>query len=653
MFEEQERQNLDSQLEQVLKTIHDQKKLVDALTNIRKTNPEKISSEKFEAKNSELKSSLSELKKLLLAGANPSQKYRVEQKSNVVNQPLEITPISIAKSVGDQDLANFISAKITLRSVNSLIEIGRGTKDLLIEKQELIANDNALRTRLEQSQTNFVKAAVDLFSKILGIYGQSDEKQKEECLNALNRVRREALFPLIGDARKCQVRDENNNKMSDLVKTHDGLKNISRSTEKNLIKQTNRIIVNRKQKTEEQDSIKEKLGEIFALYQKVRDLDLVEYRNLESPEIGEVENESQFLEEENFALEENKSLEQNDLNFDSKPSSNLSAEAEEFFPYEVRQSQIAAFLSGSRITKSIQDLPRFLQNKSLRILNEYPDSYVAIKGSAAHPKRLRDKKIPSDLDLEIAISGISDWPEENIKLLVCDFIPDANLSDRTRFHKQRNGEIIFGINVKDNELGLDLSVYDARNLPDPDLSWATSEDIKIFFDANGKAEKIGPISESGFQINPEARNLIFRIAFDKTKNPYINQSRVLRALVKLSPHNPIDYLFLGLGLNAAPTEAHQDEIIRNEINKFCADHNLQQQLKNDFIANLSWLTKAHNLQYLNPIHIQEFQQTYRTLDSLVIESAQDQKPNNNPKTESFSALCESQNAKQIARAKSV
>ncbi|MBU6338628.1 MAG: hypothetical protein KGQ36_01460 [Rickettsiales bacterium] len=304
----------------------------------------------------------------------------------------------------------------------------------------------------------------------------------------------------------------------------------------------------------------------------------------------------------------------------------LSAAAEQFFPYEERKKQIADFLDGERDVRSIANLPSFIEQGMRAVMKDNPDVYFVLKGSSSRKRKPTDLRDPVDFDLEVVIPEVSGWTEEKRNALIARFITDI----REAKQDIANSKSLFSLNISDKELGLDLSIYDATKMPDPDKSWSTSEDSKIKFFSDGRVEFIKPpegASRSGFYVNPKARDLTSRIAFVRTLNPaYITRNKICVALQDLSPQNPIDNFYIEFLYGQKKVwegngeVIDEDKYLRNKVDEFCQKHEFDDMLRKKFIRNLVVILDTHNTEFINPRLIPQYQGIYKAIDEMVAET---------------------------------
>lgn len=313
----------------------------------------------------------------------------------------------------------------------------------------------------------------------------------------------------------------------------------------------------------------------------------------------------------------------------SQKISTLSISAAEFFPLKEKINQMNEFLSGKRMVKSINNLPKFLQNKLQQLIDDY-GATVLIQGSCCKIKNRYETKSPSDLDLIIAIPGMSEFGDEEINNIFKILDLDAKSESIKKRHKQPDGSDVFSFNIQDHQLKLDLSFYDLHKLPNPEKSWSTSEDTRLLLSAES-AKFIGPKleydkerdtfyynykSQNNFFINPQARDLIFRIALIRTIYPKrISRDNITTSLNDIYPSNPIDLIFDDMKLSSHNPDQQQD-IITKKVDDFCNKHQLKDNLRREFIGNMNFLINTYNLEFPHPRQIEQYQTTYQTFASL-------------------------------------
>lgn len=317
----------------------------------------------------------------------------------------------------------------------------------------------------------------------------------------------------------------------------------------------------------------------------------------------------------------------------SQKISTLSISAAEFFPLQEKINQMNEFLSGERRVKSIDNLPKFLQNKLQQLIDNY-GATILIQGSCCKIKNKHETKAPSDLDLIIAIPEMSEFGDEEINNIFKILDLDAKSESIKKRHKQPDGSDVFSFNIQNDQLKLDFSFYDLHKLPNPEKSWSTSEDTRLLLSAES-AKFIGPKleydkerdtfyynykSQNNFFINPQARDLILRIALIKTIYPKrISYENITTSLNDLYPSNPIDLIFDDMKLSSHNPDQQQD-IITKKVDDFCNKHQLKDNLRRDFILNMNFLINTYNLEFPHPREILTYQTTYQTFASLLSQT---------------------------------
>jgi len=581
MFQEDSQNDRDSNLKATLERIYKRNKTLIALEKIRERDPQKVSSKMIEF-NSQLSEDLSYLTDLIKTQeVDLAKNFQINEDGKMS----EISVISIANLLRNQDLNSAINQKKRQLNTKELVDALEGLKS-------------------SPKSVKLIQESVKKFSKAIALLSRNNEEPA--FLDVLDRLKGQlSISAKKGFSRN--ITDDNGLKISDLITTYNHLKSASKLV-KNDVKKINQKI--RAAKNYD-DSWRSELEEAFKSYERIKEAGVIKYADSEVLNL----NENQQEEDDEMVITEDEKVGE-DTKIRTKK---LSPEAEEFFPKEEKESQIRNFLRGARIVRSIDDLPVFLQSKLTQILEQNDGSYAAIKGTAARPRKVKDTRDPHDLDLELFIKGVSSWSEERINNLSNQIIPDIDQSQNKMIRRDDEGRVIF-FHSKD-DAGLDLSIYDSERLPNQDLSWVTTEDMKMVFNADGTAQKFRPLEdEIGFQINPKARNLVFRVAFEQTINGrYVNNRRVIGAMEAIYPYNPIDYLFFEFGLNRNKNSSEQEEILDSQITKFCDKHALDSTLQKKFISNLSWLLMVHNLEYENPVFVERYSAVYRLLDSKMSE----------------------------------
>lgn len=322
----------------------------------------------------------------------------------------------------------------------------------------------------------------------------------------------------------------------------------------------------------------------------------------ERERIRKEENKKKREEEEKVKLEREKQRE-----LDHKTAvlekSLMSAEDRRFEKHQTQD-----FLSSSGKINAVVDLPEFLQPKVRDFLSK--DYLLFVKGSAVWG-RGSSTRLPSDLDLELVVSGIQKWSDQQI----IDFVKEnfsVEISQQQIYRGPKRNGSIFTVNFKDDERLLDISIYDVEKLPDPNLGWTHSKEKKIFFKKDGTTELVRPIGleerivnlrfsnpkinpERDFFVNTKARGLLMRLCFLQVVGE-ITQQELNQVLQEKDLLNPIHLLSKELKLDQIEALPNQEQWVRRKITDFANSHNLNEKQYKSFVDNLNSITaRAENV----------------------------------------------------------
>ena len=264
--------------------------------------------------------------------------------------------------------------------------------------------------------------------------------------------------------------------------------------------------------------------------------------------------------------------------------------------YDPAMKEFLASRSTSRKKiESSGELPIFLQE----FIQHLPDgAKLLLKGSAT---RADCAKAPNDLDIEIMIKDLGSKTDQEIK----DYVKEKfGLIAEGVYRNSKKAKAV-SINIKCKDI--DISFYDADNLPNNQLSWITNFDAqRVAFNQNGNAQyqnisdfdqyvKQNNFQEDVLVINPSAHNLISRLCL-LYSNKLFTQDALRQAIANMS----------SLNLGSIANILNSEFGIGDNETKLCrimGAHNLDKEQKVDFIKCLGFILDqaAEEKSFLNVI----------------------------------------------------
>ncbi len=315
-------------------------------------------------------------------------------------------------------------------------------------------------------------------------------------------------------------------------------------------------------------------------------------------------------------------------------------EAQQFYQ---QKQQIKQFLAGSRVIKSITDLPQFIQPIFTDLMaNGYQ---ILLKGSAIFPQRRELQRLPTDLDIEIRINGVGDLEDRFIQ----DFfrrVFDIQLDRKSIYRGLNHDNSVFSVNAKDEERRLDISLYDLTKMPPQELNWISNHDRKITFDqtfnsvvldAFGKPifdeqEKFN--SQAPLILNPKAHDLILRMSFFEIKSGLSRES--IKHSISSIDSNPRELILKEFRLDKRNENSIAEQVEKVTKN-FVESHNLDEDEKQRFLTNILYFSDSRR-PFKKPEDASVFRELTQVLQSLVA-----------PKTESVLPLSAAQITKSFVQ----
>ena len=182
----------------------------------------------------------------------------------------------------------------------------------------------------------------------------------------------------------------------------------------------------------------------------------------------------------------------------------VSDNAESFSTCDTQRIQMDKLLKEGRYPYHVQDLPEFLQEIIVRLLqvkdvNGFYKNTVFVKGSfvkyaidlekkrisgnhASVEKILEESRRPGDLDLVVLSQDIRLKGKKELDYLVrSSFGLDDKQFVKINKKSSPTGENNFYINVQDVKRRLDISIYDSNAMPPRNYAWITNRSPKIKF----------------------------------------------------------------------------------------------------------------------------------------------------------------------------
>lgn len=261
------------------------------------------------------------------------------------------------------------------------------------------------------------------------------------------------------------------------------------------------------------------------------------------------------------------------------------------------RKQMEKFLSGPRQINSLADLPKFLQQPLDKLLQV--GCGVVLKGSALYLPSY-SKRQPSDLDIEVFVPKIKDWPEEQIRKFLqedCDLEPPSKLPIFVK--KKKDEKEVFTLGIKDNIRKVDWAFYDAdHKYQEVDhLSWIVAPSEKMYFDSAGYAHYQD--YSRPLEINPRAHSLILNLSFYLTIGCY-NSQELVDAISLSVKEQPLELLCKEFRLDKPEFLEKWPQIIDNKISHFMQSHNLSPEEQLAFVHNLGYLANVRVMAPPNP-----------------------------------------------------
>lgn len=250
---------------------------------------------------------------------------------------------------------------------------------------------------------------------------------------------------------------------------------------------------------------------------------------------------------------------------------------------------------------------------------------IMFKGSKVYQSP-KNKRVPSDLDIEILIPEMSKWKDSEIEDFIRENFGSANVPKIFR----SRGE--FTVSFEDKERKIDASFYDLDKQPQAQLGWTTSRERKLLLTDGGFFEEINPRgfdgymaekniqsfnSKKDFYINPNSRGLVLRMCFLQTIG-VIFKEEMIAAIERDLTKNPIDLLFrelkIDLALGRGFYQSEIEEKAQKNIKTFMEKHFQEPELQSAFLANLSCMA---NLEIHGKSHEPEFRPIKKAIGSML------------------------------------
>ncbi len=246
---------------------------------------------------------------------------------------------------------------------------------------------------------------------------------------------------------------------------------------------------------------------------------------------------------------------------------------------------VSEFLREEKRIRSVDQLPVFLQQPVRDLVAREDVEAVSLKGSAVYQWD-RTFRRPTDLDLEVKVKNISQWPAEEVVKFVKDHF-DLRI-DQSSIYRGRSGEETFSLNVKDDLKKIDISIYDPEKMPRNYRPFITNRESKVNFGRDGSAHYEFPefAHQSRLVFQERTQGLIFRLSFLETCG-VITKGELREAFQKLKTH-PVELLSRELKISFVDP-SNREEIQRSvveKVNNFAESHNLEGDARKAFVDNL-------------------------------------------------------------------
>ncbi len=281
-----------------------------------------------------------------------------------------------------------------------------------------------------------------------------------------------------------------------------------------------------------------------------------------------------------------------------------------------RELRGRTFSESERDISSIEDLPYKIQPIIKDLVNT-PNFEVAVKGSYIYRNSKGEKvKRPNDLDLEIFAEGLSAKSNEEIKTIICqkfNLREESLLGKEPIINSSKNISLIFRDEVRGDEIKIfrsqkaftvtfkseekliDVTFYDPKIPPFPNLTWTTSIDarrIKVLNDENFSLEHTfvshflssqKDSVEDRFVINSESQKLLLRLALLASKGLVTLDE--IKGEIDGKRVNVFNLMKKEFGLDRKD-EATAFDKIKSVLTDWVINHNLVAEKKEIFLETL-------------------------------------------------------------------
>ncbi len=247
--------------------------------------------------------------------------------------------------------------------------------------------------------------------------------------------------------------------------------------------------------------------------------------------------------------------------------------------------EVSEFLREEKRIRSVDQLPVFLQQPVRDLVAREDVEAVSLKGSAVYQWDRKFRQ-PADLDLEVKVKNISQWPAEEVAKFVKDHF-DLTI-DSSSIYRGRGGEKTFSLNVKDDLRKIDISIYDPEKMPRNHQSFITNRESRVNFGRDGSAHYEFPefAHQSRLVFQERTQGLIFRLSFLEACG-VITKEELRGAFQRLRTH-PVELLSRELKISFADP-SNREEVQKSVVEKvsnFADSHNLEGVARKAFVDNL-------------------------------------------------------------------